>query len=73
MAFGKRGAILLSVFLAVDGFLIWWINSSSRTSGFAAAPVASGDVTLVTYALIGAAVISILGAIMFKSKPVPAC
>ena len=73
MAFGKRGGILLSIFLVVDGLAIWWVNSSSRTSNFTTAPVASGDVTLVTYGLIGAAVIAVLGAIFFRFKPVPAC
>jgi hypothetical protein len=74
VAFGYRGGILLSVFLVVDGFLIWWINATnSRTATFVAAPVASGDVTVVTYGLIGAAVIAVLAAIFFKFKPVPAC
>lgn len=74
MALGYRGGFLLSVFLVVDGFLIWWVNlPSSRTSSFPAAPVASGDVTLVTYAIVGVAVIAILAAIFFRFKPVPAC
>lgn len=74
MALSYRGGILLSVFLVIDSFLIWWINATnSRTTGFVAAPVASGDVTLVTYALIGAALIAVLVAIFFKFKPVPAC
>jgi hypothetical protein len=74
LAIGYRGGILLAVFLVVDGFLIWWINvTNSRTTSFVTAPVASGDVTLVTYALVGVAVITILAAIFFKFKPVPAC
>ena len=66
-----RGITLLTIFLVVDCILIWWVNSP-RTTSFVAAPVASGDQSLVTLVLIGAAVISVLGAIMFKSKPVPA-
>lgn len=67
-----RGYILLSLFLVVDCFLIWWVNFNTRSTGFVAAPVASGDQTLVTFALVGAAAIAILATIFYKVKPVPA-
>ena len=66
-----RGITLLSIFLIVDCILIWWVNQP-RTTGFVTAPIATGDQSIVTLVLVGAAVIAILGAIMFKSKPVPA-
>lgn len=68
---GYRGIISLTVFLVVDGLLIWWVNSSPRT--VTAAPlISSGDQGIITLVLAGAAVIAVLAAIMFKSKPVPA-
>jgi len=66
-----RGIILLTVFLVIDCILIFWINTAPRTA-FVAAPIGYEDRTLVTYVLVGAAAIAVLGAIMFKSKPVPA-
>lgn len=67
-----RGYILLSLFLIVDCFLIWWVNFNARSTGFIAAPIASGDQPLVTYALVGAAAIATLVTIFYKVKPVPA-
>ena len=72
MAYGKRGIITVLSLLIVESILIWWVNSSSRQTSFVTAPVASEEATLITYALIGAAAITVLGAIYFKVKPVPA-
>jgi hypothetical protein len=73
MAYGKRGIITILSLLIVESILIWWVNiSSSRTTSFVTAPIASEEATLITYALIGAMVITVLGAIYFKVKPVPA-
>lgn len=68
---GYRSIILLTVFLVIDCILILWINTAPRTA-FIAAPIAIEDRTTITFVLVGAAVISVLAAIMFKSKPVPA-
>ena len=72
MARVYHGHILLSLFLVVDCFLIWWVNFNTRSTGFIAAPVAAGNQTLVTYVLVGAAAIAILMTIFYKVKPVPA-
>ncbi|TFG32082.1 hypothetical protein EU528_04470 [Candidatus Thorarchaeota archaeon] len=67
-----RGYIVLSLFLVVDCILIWWVNFGTRPTSFVTAPVSTGDQILITYALVGAAVIVILATIFYKVKPVPA-
>ena len=68
MARGYGRLILLSVFLIVDGIALWIINSNQALPGMVATDV-SGNLFVINAVLVMAAVIAILAAIAFKSRP----
>ena len=67
MARGYRGIILVTAFVVVDCILIWLVNTNRVLPGIGT--ISSADQLVITMVLIGAAIVSIFAAVLWKLKP----
>jgi hypothetical protein len=67
MARGYRGIILVTAFVVVDCILIWLVNTNRVLPGVGV--ISSADQVLITLILVGAAIVAIFAAVLWKLKP----
>ena len=67
MARGYRGLILVTAFVVVDCILIWLVNTNRVLPGIGT--ISSADQLVITMVLVGAAIVSIFAAVLWKLKP----
>ena len=68
MARGYLGIILVTAFIVVDCILLWFLNTNTPSAGFAGT-VTPADLPAINAVLIGAAIVAIFAAVLWKLKP----